>query len=523
MHKRLANLLGLKGLRIDENENGKGCFTEDVHEMKLKQLLTTLESYRLENGGDPDIISVEMDSRQVQSGSLFVCVTGENFDGHDFVSDVVSRGARAIVAERPVTADVPVIYVSEVRRALAQLADRMYEQPSHHLNLIGVTGTNGKTTITYLVKRIQEYVGMKTGLIGTIGMEYGDKIIPVDNTTPEAPILQKACRDMVNNDVQSAVMEVSSHALVQGRVWGLDFNIAVFTNLTQDHLDYHGTMEDYLHAKSLLFSQLGNTYDTTRKKAAVINNDDPASGKLKASTAVLLMTYAIEKMADVRAENIVISAKGTTFDLMTPEGQFPVVMKLVGKFSVYNVLAAACACWLNGVSWKSIAEAMAEIEGVSGRFETVNAGQSFSVIVDYSHTPDSLENALLTIKEFAKKRMITVIGCGGDRDRLKRPLMAEIAVKNSDYAVFTSDNPRTEDPEAILKDMEAGVTQGSYTKIVNRGEAIQHAIELAEENDIVLIAGKGHETYQIIGTGIVDFDDRLVAQKAIKERLMHGS
>lgn len=522
MHKHLANLLSFKGLRVDENRKGNGCFAEDVYGMKLKRLLAALKSYRLENEGDPDITSVEMDSRQVQPGSLFICVTGKRFDGHNYVSDVVSRGAGAIVAERPVIAEVPVIYVNDVRRALAQLADRIYGQPSHRLNLIGVTGTNGKTTITYLVKRIQEYAGMKTGLIGTIGMEYGDKIISVDNTTPEAPVLQKACRDMVDNNVQSAVMEVSSHALVQGRVRGLDFNIAVFTNLTQDHLDYHGTMEDYLHAKSLLFSQLGNTYDTTRKKAAVINNDDPASGKLKESTAALLMTYGITEMADVRAANIVISAKGTTFDLITPEGQFSVAMKLVGKFSVYNVLAAACACWLNGVSWEIIVEAIAKIEGVSGRFEMVNAGQSFSVIVDYSHTPDSLENALLTIKEFAKGCIITVVGCGGDRDRIKRPLMAEIAVRNSDYAIFTSDNPRTEDPEAILKDMEAGVQQGSYTKIVNRGEAIQHAIALAKENDSVLIAGKGHETYQITEAGVLDFDDRLEAQKAIKERLTHG-
>ncbi|GGE41331.1 UDP-N-acetylmuramoyl-L-alanyl-D-glutamate--2,6-diaminopimelate ligase [Pullulanibacillus camelliae] len=491
--------------------------------MKLKQLLTALESYRLENAGDPDIVSVEMDSRQIQSGSLFVCVPGERFDGHDFVSEVISQGAQAIVAERPVSAEIPVIYVSEARRALSQLADMFYNQPTHHLDLIGVTGTNGKTTITHLVKQIQEHAGMKTGLIGTMGIKYGEKNISVNNTTPESPVLQKAFRDMVDDNVQSAVMEVSSHALVQGRVRGLDFNIAIFTNLTQDHLDYHGTMKDYLHAKSLLFSQLGNIYDTTRKKAAVINNDDSAAAVLKEATAASLITYAIDASADVRAENIVISAKGTTFDLITPEGRFQVVMKLVGKFSVYNVLAAACACWLNGVTWETIIEAIANIEGVSGRFETVNAGQSFSVIVDYSHTPDSLENALLTIKEFAKGRILTVVGCGGDRDRTKRPLMADIAVRHSDQAIFTSDNPRTEDPERILKDMEAGVEKGSYTTIVGRRDAIKHAVALAEENDIILIAGKGHETYQIIGTEVLDFDDRLEARQAIKERLKNGN
>ncbi|GGH74497.1 UDP-N-acetylmuramoyl-L-alanyl-D-glutamate--2,6-diaminopimelate ligase [Pullulanibacillus pueri] len=491
--------------------------------MKLNQLLTTLGSYRRENEGDPDISSIEMDSRQVQPGSLFVCVKGERFDGHQFVEEVQAKGAVALVAERPISADIPVVYVSEARRAMGMLVDTFYGQPTHQLSLIGVTGTNGKTTITHLVRQIQEAANIKTGIVGTMGIKFGQQEISVSNTTPEAPVLQKAFRTMVDYDIQSAVMEVSSHALVQGRVRGLDFDIAVFTNLTQDHLDYHGTMKDYLHAKSLLFSQLGNTYDSERKKVAVINNDDAAAETLKQATAVSILTYGIDQPADVQAQNIKVTAKGTQFDLKTPDGTFSVSMKLVGKFSVYNILAAACVCHLNGINWERMIESIKDIEGVSGRFETVEAGQNFSVIVDYSHTPDSLENALLTIKEFAKGRVITVVGCGGDRDRTKRPLMAEIAVKYSDLAVFTSDNPRTEDPERILEDMVKGLDKGTYTKLTGRREAITYAVNQAADHDVVLIAGKGHETYQIIGTEVLDFDDRVEARQAIKERLADGN
>lgn len=489
--------------------------------MKLSRLLESTLLYKMEHQDDPEILAIEMDNRNVTKGSLFFCIKGERFDGHEYAQDVVSKGAVALVAEHTLDVNVPVIIVNNVRRTMSILADRFYGYPTHDISLIGVTGTNGKTTVTHLIKAIQDSHGNDTGIIGTLGIKYKDVEIKLNNTTPEAPVLQKAFRQMVDGGVKSAVMEVSSHALVQGRVRGCDYNIAVFTNLTQDHLDYHKTMEEYLHAKSLLFSQLGNTYDTKHIKAAVINNDDPASARLKEATASPVWTYGIDKEADFMARNIRITPSGTQFELCSPGEIATVNMKMIGKFNVYNVLATTVACCLSGLSLKEIIQTVEKIEGVSGRFETVDAGQDFTVIVDYSHTPDSLENVLQAIHEFAEKRVITVVGCGGDRDKTKRPIMAKVAVDHSDIAIFTSDNPRTEDPDAIISDMEKGVPEGSYIKITDRREAITKAIQEAEPGDIILIAGKGHETYQIIGSNVVDFDDRLVARQAIKE-FNHG-
>lgn len=489
--------------------------------MKLSRLIEGLPVKDVLSPGDPEVTSVTMDSRQVQGDALFICVKGEANDGHRFAADAVKKGAKAVVAERPLDVDVPVVLVSDARRALAVLADRFYGHPTHQLSLIGVTGTNGKTTVTRLIQQIQEMNGLPTGRIGTLGIQFKDYEEAAANTTPDAVTLQRAFKTMVERGARSAVMEVSSHALVQGRVRGCDYNIAVFTNLTQDHLDYHQTMERYLHAKSLLFSQLGNTYDRDRLKAAVLNADDDASAQLAQMTAAPVWTYGIEREADFMAENIRVTAGKTSFDFITPKGTYPVEMKLVGKFNVYNALAAALACYINGVALEDVVRSIGRLEGVSGRLETVDAGQNFAVIVDYSHTPDSLKNALTTIREFAKKRVITVIGCGGDRDRTKRPLMARVAVEHSDVAIFTSDNPRTEDPVRILRDMEAGVPAGSYETIVDRREAIFRAIALAEPDDVVLLAGKGHETYMIIGREVIHFDDRLVAREAIKERLQH--
>ena len=489
--------------------------------MKLSRLIEGLPVKDVLSPGDPEVTSVTMDSRQVQGDALFICVKGEADDGHRFAADAVKKGAKAVVAERPLDVDVPVVLVSDARRALAVLADRFYGHPTHQLSLIGVTGTNGKTTVTRLIQQIQEMNDMPTGRIGTLGIQFKDYEEAAANTTPDAVTLQRAFKTMVERGARSAVMEVSSHALVQGRVRGCDYNIAVFTNLTQDHLDYHQTMERYLHAKSLLFSQLGNTYDRDHLKAAVLNADDDASAQLAQMTAAPVWTYGIEREADFMAENIRVTAGKTSFDFITPKGTYPVEMKLVGKFNVYNALAAALACYINGVALEDIVRSIGRLEGVSGRLETVDAGQNFAVIVDYSHTPDSLKNALTTIREFAKKRVITVIGCGGDRDRTKRPLMARVAVEHSDIAIFTSDNPRTEDPMSILRDMEAGVPAGSYETIVDRREAIFRAVALAEPDDVVLLAGKGHETYMIIGREVIHFDDRLVAREAIKERLQH--
>ncbi|TGB00200.1 UDP-N-acetylmuramoyl-L-alanyl-D-glutamate--2,6-diaminopimelate ligase [Sporolactobacillus shoreae] len=486
--------------------------------MKLADCLEALRDFRQDREGNPNISHLVIDSRLVQPGSLFFCIKGHHRDGHLYAAMAEKKGAAAIIAQDTIQASVPVVYVSDTHRALAMISDRFYGYPSHDLHLIGVTGTNGKTTITYLVRAIQEACGMNTGLIGTMGMHYKNHEVSVENTTPEVHLIHENLSKMRDEGAVSVVMETSSNALYDGRVHGCDFNVGIFTNLTEDHLDLHGTMKDYMYAKSLLFSQLGNSYGCSGKiKAAVLNSDDPVSEVYRHMTAAHVMTYGIDHPADFRAESVQITPKGTSFTLNVRGETYPVAMKLIGKFSVYNVLASLAACSVNGFAMEEMIHAVEQVAGVSGRFETVSAGQDFSVIVDYSHTPDSLENALATIKEFAHKRILTVVGCGGDRERGKRPIMARIAVENSDLAILTSDNPRTEDPEFILSEMESGVQGRDYKKITDRRDAIRFAVGQAEPGDIILIAGKGHEDYQIIGTVKHHFDDREIAKKAIIE------
>lgn len=487
--------------------------------MKLHSLLEHLILYTKNGVENPEIKSIEMDSRAVKPGSLFICIKGYTVDGHDYARQAEKNGAVAIVAERKIEADVPVIYVNDTKRAMAIFANVFYEHPTSKMKVIGVTGTNGKTTITHLLEKIFRRAGDKTGLIGTINMKIGDEVIPTSNTTPESLTLQKTFKQMVDQDVETVLMEVSSHALDMGRVRGVDFDIAVFTNLTQDHLDYHKDMDDYRRAKGLLFAQLGNVYTNSKIKIAVLNNDDQASEEYKKSTAAQVITYGIDNVSDVMATNIKMTNKGTQFSLSMPHDSCKINMKLIGKFSVYNVLAATAAAYAQGVPLEEIKESIEQLDGVPGRFEAVDAGQEFTVIVDYAHTPDSLENVLTTIKQFANGKVFVVVGCGGDRDKAKRPLMAQIAVAHADIPIFTSDNPRSEDPEQIIKDMEAGVIGANYEKIVDRKHAIEYAVNQANKDDVILIAGKGHETYQIIGNNVYDFDDRLVARHAIKERL----
>ena len=486
--------------------------------MKLKQLLSHLHPLAPFTGANPEIQSIENDNRKVREGSLFICIKGYRVDGHDFAKSAVDNGASAVIAERPLNLDVPVIVVKNTSRAMAVLADAFYGQPTKKLQLIGITGTNGKTTTSHLIEKILADAGKKTGLIGTMYTKIGDRKLETKNTTPESLTLQKTFKQMVDAGVESAVMEVSSHALDMGRVHGCDYDIAVFTNLTQDHLDYHHTMEDYKRAKSLLFSQLGNTYEIEHPKFAILNADDQASELYEKSTAAHVVTYGIDNAADIMAKNIQMTAAGTSFQLVLPTGKYPIAIKLIGKFSVYNVLASTLAALVSGIPISDIIRSLEAIDGVAGRFELVNAGQDFTVIVDYAHTPDSLENVLKTIQQFARKRIFVVVGCGGDRDRTKRPIMARIACNYATDPIFTSDNPRSEDPLAILKDMEEGVKGESYRVIPDRKEAITTAINDAESGDVLLIAGKGHETYQIIGSNVYDFDDRLVAKEAIEAK-----
>lgn len=490
--------------------------------MRICELIRPLMLYKTTGDLMTEIHGIQIDSRQVQPGDLFIALKGTQVDAHRFVGQAVENGAAAVMVERSVAfSGIPVIQVPDTRRAMAVVAAQFYHYPTKELKLIGVTGTNGKTTTTYLIEQLLKHKGSLTGVIGTIQTKIGKKKFATRNTTPEVIDLQKTFRMMKDEGCEYSVIEVSSHALDMGRTRGCQFRIGVFTNLTQDHLDYHGTMENYREAKSLLFSQLGNAYaeDLEDNTYAVFNADDKASGYFMKRTPAQVITYGIEQPADVKAEDIRFTSSGTAFTLKTFRGEVPIRLRLVGKFNVYNVLAAVSVALIEGMELKQIQSALAEVKGISGRFEPVDLGQPYSVLVDYAHTPDSLENALTTIREFAKGRVICIVGCGGDRDRSKRPMMAEIAVKNSDFAIFTSDNPRTENPVTILDDMMVGVDQypkDRYMVIKDRKEAIYEAVAKAKPEDVILIAGKGHETYQEVNGVRHHFDDREVAGDAIR-------
>lgn len=488
--------------------------------MELSRLLSVIPFYTTNQkiSKTESIGTIQMDHRLIEPGDMFICIEGFTVDGHDFAAAAVENGARVIVAEKPLDlAEVLTVIVPDTTRALALLANAYYNYPTSHMPLIGITGTNGKTTITYLLERIFQEHALKTGVIGTIQTKINQEVLPVKNTTPDALELQRIFGSMHAADVDVVMMEVSSHALDLGRVFGSDFDIAVFTNLTQDHLDYHTDMADYLRAKTLLFTGLGNGYGE-QQKYAVLNADDRYSEQIAKSTAQPIITYGIQNKADIIANNIQFGVKGMMFDLHTPEGLVRLTTQLTGTFNIYNMLAAAAVALLRQVPLATIKKALEDIPGVPGRFEQVDAGQDYAVIVDYAHTPDSLENVLRTVQEFAEKKVYVVVGTGGDRDRKKRPLMAATAVEYSDLAILTSDNPRTEDPQAILRDMTDGLQGENYAVVENRKQAIEKAVLLAEPGDVILIAGKGHETYQEVHGIRYDFDDRVVAREAIEQK-----
>lgn len=462
------------------------------------------------------INDIKMDHREITAQDAFICVKGFTVDGHDFAAEAVKKGATCIIAERALEIkDAIVVVVPDTTRALAILATKFFDYPTSKYPLVGITGTNGKTTTTYILEAIMQENKQTTGLIGTIQAKIKDRVLPIKNTTPNALELQRIFAEMAKQSVDLAMIEVSSHALDLGRVYGSDFDIAVFTNLTQDHLDYHKDMADYLRAKTLLFSYLGNSY-SEKPKYAILNADDEHSTVIAKSTAQPIITYGVTNEADVRATNVKIDMTGTSFTLETMQGNIAVQSQLIGNFNVYNVLAAVSVALLLDVPLAVIKGAIERFPGVDGRFERVQSDTDYAVIVDYAHTSDSLENVLQTIKEFAEAKVYVVVGTGGDRDKTKRPLMAEVAVKYADLAIFTTDNPRTEDPQAILADMVNGIAYDNYEVIVDRKEAIQHAVSLAGKNDVILIAGKGHETYQEVHGVRHDFDDRVVAQEAIQ-------
>ena len=481
----------------------------------------------IEQHGD---LSVNLDaltdnSRQVTPGSAFVAVKGERVDGHNFLQQaLLARASAVIVQDHIASADMAIssVRLRNCRSVLGILAARLHENPSTRLRMVGVTGTNGKTTVTYLCKAILEAAGRKVGLIGTVAYHIGSERLDASHTTPGAVELQALLSRMVAADVEAAVMEVSSHALAMDRTAGCEFDVAVFTNLTQDHLDFHSTLEDYFEAKLRLFTALSPAGSKHSPKRAIVNVDDPRGSRVVQSCRVPVWTYALRTPADIRAENVRLSLSGTRFVAATPLGRVEVESRLVGEHNVANLLAAIGVGLNEGLATQTIAEGIRRLADVPGRFERVEAGQDFTVVVDYAHTDDALIRLLSAAETLKTGRIITVFGCGGDRDRGKRPKMGRAAVKRSDVVILTSDNPRTEDPVAILREVEAGAREalepgrGRYEVIVDRRAAIEAAIEEAKPGDMVLIAGKGHEDYQIVGTHRLHFDDREVAREAIR-------
>lgn len=495
--------------------------------MTVAQLMAALNGQVaiLEQRGalDRTVTSVTDDSRAVASGSLFVAVKGERVDGHRFVAQAAQAGAAAIVAQESVeTGSLPFVKVADSRKALGFIGSRFYGDPSARLSMIGVTGTNGKTTTTYLCKALLEGIGRHVGLIGTVAYQIGAETIPASHTTPGALELQGLLMKMTQAGLNSVVMEVSSHALAMDRTAGCEYDAAVFTNLTQDHLDYHRTMEEYFQAKLRLFTGLGKGKKTGQR--AIINMDDPLGAEIRAACRVPVWGYAVTSQADLKAERVHLSMNGSAFSAATPAGTFTVESRLVGEHNVYNLLGAIGVALHAGATCDQVREAVAKVINVPGRFERVSAGQDFTVVVDYAHTEDALVRLLAAAQALKSHRIITLFGCGGDRDRGKRPKMGRAAVEYSDVVVLTSDNPRTEDPMAILREVEVGVREAlqsrshvEYHLVPDRREAIGMAVRLARTGDIVLIAGKGHEDYQIVGTKKVYFDDREVVREAIQQ------
>src|SRR5436190_10320708 len=465
--------------------------------------------------------TVAYDSRMVQPGDVFVALRGQHADGTAFVRQAIDRGAVAIVSEQSAPAGTKVAWavVDDARQALAALAAALYRHPSREMQVVGITGTNGKTTTAYLVASIFDAANLRCGLLGTVGYRIGSELREATRTTPEAPDVQRMLREMVDAGCRACAMEVSSHALSLGRVEGMSFAAGVFTNLTRDHLDFHADMEDYFQAKRRLFEML------PQDAPSLINVDDPRGLSL-AEAGGRPVTYGINRPADITPGPLSFSLEGLAFDIRTPRGTIRVKSRLVGRPNVYNILAAAATATALDLSFDAIERGITALDGVPGRFQVVSgARDEVTVVVDYAHTDDALRNLLETARPLARGRLITVFGCGGDRDRTKRPLMGAVAGRLSDVIVITSDNPRSEDPGRIIDEIQRGLTADTrrdrdqrLLAIVDRREAIAEAIGLARPGDLVLVAGKGHEKYQVIGSAVLPFDDVAVARDALARR-----
>ncbi len=483
--------------------------------MNLQRLLQQVKCIASVGILERDVTGIAHDHRGVQSGYAFVCYEGVKVDGHAFIPQAIQNGASVLLGEKPPPTDLPTsvtyLQVPNGRTALSLIAANWYGNPANRLQLIGITGTNGKTSTTYLAHSIFKVAGLKSAIIGTVSYRYGDVLIPASTTTPESLKLHELFGKVADAGLDYIIMETSSQGLAQHRLAGLTFETAVFTNLTQDHLDYHKTMENYLNAKLMLFQQLNST-----DGLAILNVDDPASDRIRQQTRAPILTYGVENRSDLTVRDVESKLTGLAFTAITPQGELRVSLRLLGDYNLYNALAAIGVGLHHGCSLEAI-KAGLESTIVPGRFELVDRGQDFAVVVDYAHTPDGLENLLTAARKITNGRLICVFGCGGDRDRGKRPIMGKISTTIADHTVITSDNPRTEDPDRIIADIVAGLPDGaSYDLLPNRKEAIDYAIGLAKGGDLVAIAGKGHEPYQEIHGVRSHFDDREVAAEFLE-------
>ncbi|WP_392486372.1 UDP-N-acetylmuramoyl-L-alanyl-D-glutamate--2,6-diaminopimelate ligase [Haloimpatiens sp. FM7315] len=479
--------------------------------MILKELLHNLDYTLLKGSEDIDINNIQYDSRKIKKGDVFFCIKGYSVDGHDYIKSALDNGASAIICEKEI-GEVQVsalIRVEDSRKALASAAANFYDTPSRKMKIIGITGTNGKTTSAFMIKSILEEAGYKVGLIGTIANYIGDKKIHSERTTPESLELQKLFNDMVEAKVEYCVMEVSSHSLSLDRVYGINFSEAIFTNLTQDHLDFHKTFDNYYNAKLKLFK---NTEDS------IINIDDGYGNRVFKDAKGKKTTYGLNKNADVFASKINLHPRGVDFKVNYEDSNELIDLKIPGKYNVYNALGCIASCLNQKITIKDIKAGLEKVQ-VPGRCELVTKKYNldFDVIVDYAHTPDSLDNILKTAREFTEGRLICVFGCGGDRDKTKRPIMGKIGTDLSDIAIITSDNPRTEEPSKILQDIISGLDSDNYVVIEDRREAIKEAIKIAKAKDVIVIAGKGHEDYQVLKDRTIHFDEREVVGDLVKE------
>lgn len=472
--------------------------------MKLQELLDGIE---IKNGYtlNPEIANVTDDSRKVRNSSAFVCIKGNKNDGHDYARRAVERGAAVVICERDMGIKNSII-VNDTREAYALMCANYYGNCHRKLKMIGVTGTNGKTTTALIIKKILEENGYKVGVVGTVGVAIGNEKYPADYTTPDPSVLHRYLYMMKMAGCDVCIMEASSQALVQKRLYGISFDIGVYTNLSREHLDYHKTMESYAEAKAILMQS---------SDICVINADDEYAPFMKKNARNKAVTYAIDKDADVMAEKVRLHHDGVEYKLASKSGSYDIVYNVIGKFSVYNSLAALTVGMVMNVSMKRAAKAVADMKTVRGRIEKIKNDRKINILIDFAHTPDSLENVLKTVREVYDKRLITVFGCGGDRDKTKRPIMGKIACKYSDKVFVTSDNPRTENPDSIINDIVSGLDKNSYVRITDRTQAIREALVEANPGDTVLIAGKGHEKYQIFGTEKIHYDEREIVKQIL--------